>query len=62
MQQQLNAAKTDLADAVKALALQPDNSDAIIKQLVDKLKKHGEAISQDVDQDTLKKLWLKIPI
>ncbi|MBH3270479.1 CAP-Gly protein [Serratia marcescens] len=55
MQQQLNAAKTDLADAVKALALQPDNSDAIIKQLVDKLKKHGEAISQDVDQDTLKK-------
>ncbi|WP_347299644.1 hypothetical protein, partial [Clostridium perfringens] len=51
MQQQLNAAKTDLADAVKALALQPDNSDAIINQLVAKLKKQGEAISQDVDQD-----------
>ena len=55
MQQQLNAAKTDLADAVKALALEPDNSDAIINQLVAKLKKQGEVISQDVDQDALKK-------
>lgn len=62
MQQQLNAAKTDLADAVKALALQPDNSDAIINQLVAKLKKQGEAISQDVDQDALKRPWRKIPI
>lgn len=55
MQQQLDAAKSEVGDAVKALALQPDNSDAIIQDLVAKLKKHGEAISQDVDEDSLKK-------
>ncbi|WP_236712538.1 hypothetical protein [Serratia symbiotica] len=36
-------------------SLQPDNSDAVIKELIGKLKKHGEAISQDIDQDALKK-------
>ncbi|BBI91679.1 hypothetical protein SSYM_0678 [Serratia symbiotica str. Tucson] len=55
MQQQLNAAKNELGAAVKTLALQPDNSDAVIKELIGKLKKHGEAISQDIDQDALKK-------
>ncbi|MEH0871174.1 MULTISPECIES: CAP-Gly protein [Serratia] len=55
MQQQLDAAKSEVGDAVKALALQPDNSDAIIQDLVAKLKKHGEVISQDVDEDSLKK-------
>ncbi|RLM04312.1 CAP-Gly protein [Gibbsiella quercinecans] len=55
MQQQLNAAKNDVADAVKALALQPDNSDAIIQNLLAKLKMHGTAISQDVDEDAVKK-------
>ncbi|HFI5306119.1 MULTISPECIES: CAP-Gly protein [Serratia] len=55
MQQQLDAAKSEVGDAVKALALQPENSDAIIQDLVAKLKKHGEAISQDVDEDSLKK-------
>lgn len=55
MQQQLNAAKNELVAAVKTLALQPDNSDAVIEELIGKLKKHGEAISQDIDQDALKK-------
>ncbi|MEX5715594.1 hypothetical protein IC615_16250 [Serratia ureilytica] len=52
MQQQLNAAKTDLADAVKALALQPDNSDAIINQLVAKLKNRVRPS---------RKMWIKTP-
>lgn len=55
MQQQLNAAKDEVGDAVKTLAMHPDDSDNIIQALFGKLKKHGEAISQDVDQDALKK-------
>lgn len=59
MQRQLNAAKNDLGAAVKTLALQPDNSDAVIQELIGKLKKHGGAISQDIDQDALKKSLLE---
>lgn len=55
MQQQLDGAQTDLSDAVKAFVNQPDNSDAIVKSLIDKLKKRGEAITQDVDENSLKK-------
>jgi ABC-type transport system involved in multi-copper enzyme maturation permease subunit len=55
MQQQLDGAKTDLSDAVKEFINLPDNSDAIMQNLIDKLKKRGEAITQDVDEGSLKK-------
>ncbi|KAA8998911.1 CAP-Gly protein [Affinibrenneria salicis] len=55
MQQQLNGAKDDVIAAVKQLATQTENSDAIVQTLLDKLKARGEAISQDVDTNALKK-------
>lgn len=55
MQQQLDAAKTDLSDAVEAFLNQPDNNDVIMQKLISKLKKRSEAITQDINQDSLKK-------
>ncbi|EHD20677.1 MULTISPECIES: hypothetical protein [Brenneria] len=53
MQTQLQGAKKEIGEAVKALAINPNNSDAIIQTLTDKLKKRGEALTQDVDRDSL---------
>ncbi|MBB2458822.1 YrzE family protein [Escherichia coli] len=55
MQQQLDGAKTDLSDAIKAFFNEPDSNDAIIQKLISKLKIRADAITQDVDQDSLKK-------
>ncbi|MCS3408469.1 YrzE family protein [Serratia sp. AKBS12] len=53
MQQQLDGAKNDIGEAVKQLAVNPDNSDTVIQGLVDRLKKRGESLTQDVDRDSL---------
>lgn len=55
MHQQLEGAKADLSDAIKAFFNQPDNNDAIIQKLISNLKKRADAITQDVNQDSLKK-------
>ncbi|QNL02896.1 MULTISPECIES: YrzE family protein [Serratia] len=55
MQQQLDGAKADLSDAIKAFFNQPDSNDAIIQKLISKLKKRADAITKDVNQDSLKK-------
>nr|WP_113865333.1 CAP-Gly protein [Brenneria salicis]NMN93100.1 hypothetical protein [Brenneria salicis ATCC 15712 = DSM 30166]RBP65179.1 hypothetical protein DES54_10555 [Brenneria salicis ATCC 15712 = DSM 30166]RLM31681.1 CAP-Gly protein [Brenneria salicis ATCC 15712 = DSM 30166] len=53
MQKQLEGAKTEIGEAIKAIAVNPDNSDAIIQSLIEKLKARGEALTQDVDRDSL---------
>ncbi|MCL2892533.1 CAP-Gly protein [Brenneria tiliae] len=53
VQTQLQGAKKEIGEAVKALAINPNNSDAVIQTLTDKLKKRGEALTQDVDRDSL---------
>ncbi|MCV9879697.1 CAP-Gly protein [Brenneria izbisi] len=55
MQKQLEGAKTEIGEAIKAIAVNPDNSDAIIQSLIEKLKARGEALAQDVDRDSLTK-------
>ncbi|MEC5318624.1 CAP-Gly protein [Brenneria populi subsp. brevivirga] len=55
MQTQLEGAKAEIGAAVKAIAVNPQNSDEIIQSLTDKLKQRGEALSQDVDRDSLTK-------
>ncbi|PWC20224.1 CAP-Gly protein [Brenneria roseae subsp. roseae] len=55
MKKQLEEAKTEIGAAIKAIALNPDNSDAVIQSLVEKLKKRGEALAQDVDRDSVTK-------
>lgn len=54
MQQQLEEAKKEIADSVKAMAVNPQNSEQIIQTLLEKLKQHTDAITQDVDQDAVK--------
>ncbi|MEE3664468.1 CAP-Gly protein [Brenneria sp. g21c3] len=55
MQTQLEGAKNEITEAVKEIALNPSNSDAIIQSLTDKLKKRGEALSKDVDRASVTK-------
>ena len=55
VQQQLNGAKEDIASAVKQLATQPKDADAIIKNVMDKLQERGKSITKDVDRNTLTK-------
>jgi len=55
VQQQLQAAKKDISQAAKELVTNSDNADNIIKGLGDKLKKHGEALTADVDRESLTK-------
>ncbi|MFV8797289.1 CAP-Gly protein [Yersinia enterocolitica] len=54
MRQQLDDAKKEIAESVKALVVDPQNSDQIIQSLLDKLKRHTDAITQGVDQDAVK--------
>ncbi|MFE8100995.1 CAP-Gly protein [Brenneria goodwinii] len=55
MQTQLEGAKAEIGEAIKAIAVNPKSSDEIIQTLTDKLKKRGEALSKDVDRDSLTK-------
>ncbi|QTF07663.1 CAP-Gly protein [Brenneria izadpanahii] len=55
IQTQLEGAKAEIGEAVKAIAINPKSSDEIIQTLTDKLKKRGEALSQDVDRNSLTK-------
>ncbi|ATA23117.1 CAP-Gly protein [Brenneria goodwinii] len=55
MQTQLEGAKAEIGEAIKAIAINPKSSDEIIQTLTDKLKKRGEALSKDVDRDSLTK-------
>ncbi len=55
LQSQLEAAASDIADSVKNLAVNPDNSDAIFDTLNGKLKSRAEAVSNDVDRNEVKK-------
>lgn len=54
LQTQLEEAGKDVASAVKNLAVNPDNSDAVIKGLTDKLKSRAEALSQAIDKNEVK--------
>lgn len=54
LQSQLQAASHDVIDAGKAIATNPDNSDAIISQLTDQLKSRTETISKSVNRDDVK--------
>lgn len=54
LQSQLEEAGKDVASAVKDLAVNPDNSDAIVKGLTDKLKSRAATISQSVDKNDVK--------
>lgn len=53
MQRQLNGAKNELSEAIKQIALNPDNMDSIIQSLVEKLKTRVDAVTQDVDRNSL---------
>jgi len=55
LQSQLEAAASDIADSVKNLAVNPDNSDAIFDTLSGKLKSRAEAVSNGVDRNEVKK-------
>lgn len=55
LQSQLEAAASDIADSVKNLAVNPDNSDGIFDTLNGKLKSRAEAVSNDVDRNEVKK-------
>lgn len=55
LQSQLQAAGRDIAASVKDLAVNPDNSDAIIDTLSGKLKSRAEAVSKGVDRNEVKK-------
>lgn len=55
LQSQLEAAGSDIADAIKDLAVNPGNTDAIIDTLSDKMKSRVEAISEGVDRNEVKK-------
>ncbi|RLM21110.1 CAP-Gly protein [Brenneria alni] len=55
MKTQLEGAKTEIGEAVKAIAINPNNGDVIVQNLIEKLKKRGEALAKDVDRDSLTK-------
>ncbi|SFH88504.1 hypothetical protein [Pisciglobus halotolerans] len=50
---QLDAAKDDIMDAGKQLALNPDNSDEIISQTKDSLQNRAQTISDAADKDAI---------
>lgn len=56
MQQQLTGAKNDIAVAVKQMLNTPQNNDAIIQKLINKLKSRSDLLTQDINQDSLKKV------
>lgn len=56
LEKQLQEAKNDIGAAVKQMALNPDNSDSILQELIDKLKNRGETITKDVDRNSLVKV------
>ncbi|WP_304167141.1 TIGR04086 family membrane protein [Lonsdalea britannica] len=55
LKQQMVEAKGDITQAVKQLATAPNNSDAVIQGLTDKLKARADAISKGINRDDLKK-------
>lgn len=55
LEKQLQEAKNDIGAAAKQMALNPDNSDSILQELTNKLKNRGEAITKDVDRNSLVK-------
>lgn len=54
LQSQLQAAAQDTASAAKQLVTHPDNSDAIMSSLTDKLKLRSEQVGKAVDKDKIK--------
>lgn len=54
LQSQLNDAANDVSSAVKELAVNPDNSDTIIKDLTDKLKSRADALGKSIDENEVK--------
>ncbi|MFP9229938.1 YrzE family protein [Pectobacterium cacticida] len=56
MKKQLEGAKQEIGAAVKAIAVNGDDSEQVIQDLIAKLKKRGEALAQDVDRDSLTKV------
>lgn len=54
LQSQLEASGSDLARAVKDLAVSPQNSDAILDDLSHKLKSRVEHVSEGVDKNEIK--------
>lgn len=55
LEKQLQEAKNDISAAVKQMALNPDSSDSILQELTNKLKDRGEAITKDVDRNSIVK-------
>lgn len=55
LQSQLEAAGRDVAMAVKDLAVNPGNNDAILNDLGGKLKSRAETVSKGVDRNEVKK-------
>ncbi len=51
--QQLEAVKSDVTEAGKKLVQNPDDIDAISKELVDKIKARGENIGKEINKDDL---------
>lgn len=56
LQSQLQAAGDDLSKALKNLAVNPQNSDAILDELIKKLKSRVETTSKSVDKNEVKKV------
>lgn len=55
MQKQLDSAKNEIVEAIKQVAMNPDNSDTVIQDLTAKLKERSASITKDVDRDSLTK-------
>lgn len=51
--QQLEGVKNDVGEAGKKLVQNPDNMDAISKELIEKIKARGQDIGKEIDKDKL---------
>lgn len=51
LKQQLNDTKNDLTQTIRDITLNPNQADALISQLADKLKKRGQAIAQPINRE-----------
>ncbi len=60
LEDQLKAVRNDVAQAGKKAIANPDDIDAITKQLMDKVKARGEALSQKIDKEELSTAFVNV--
>ncbi|EUK17553.1 TIGR04086 family membrane protein [Commensalibacter papalotli (ex Servin-Garciduenas et al. 2014)] len=53
LKKQLNDTKNDLTQTIKDIGMNPNQADTLISQLVEKLKKRGQAIAQPINREQI---------